>query len=152
LAELGLRDAVLSLLASDSQKAREYAIEYARGHAADMPAARLAELLETVRHNDTRAFAAQLLGSRPARVLGVAMLARLLGDSATNAWAKSALEGEFDRREIGEDLLVDLVLSPRELKSEWARAYLSAKFQKGELPAAFWVRILDDPRFEDAHW
>ncbi len=93
---LGLHEAVLALLLSPSPKARTYAIEYARAHAQDLPAERLAELVASGAA-DTVAFAAAVLEKRNPRELGVDFLGRLLASKPTNAFAAKALEQSFDR-------------------------------------------------------
>ena len=151
--ELGLHEAALKLLLSPSAKARKYAIEYARANAADLTTERLVNLLaESARpYPDSARFAAELLMARPTRRIGVTMLGRLLGFSLTNRWAKQGLDTEFERKELSEDFLIDMLLgrggeSP-EASFNWAVAYLEAKFQPEELPLSFWTRVADDPRF-----
>ncbi len=149
LAALGLHDAVLSLLDSPSQKARKYAIEYARAHATDMPAERLAELLSSD-NDDTVKFAAAMLTSRKPRSLGAPMLARLLRYDASRKWAIASLESEFDKKEIGQDLLAELLLSEEEEQSDWAQKFIKKNYQPKELPVAFWIRVIDDKRFRES--
>ena len=149
LASIGLKDAVLELLASPSPKARKYAIEYARGHAADMPAERLVALLDSF--PDTVKFAIALLTARPARTLGIRMLGRLLRFDAARKWATTALDGEFQKSEITEDFLVELLFTNagRGGPRDWAESFIKKKLAPTELPLSFWLRVLDDPRLED---
>ncbi|MGK4006491.1 hypothetical protein WMF31_27980 [Sorangium sp. So ce1036] len=147
LRSLGLHDAVLALLDSPSAKARAFAIEYGRAHAADLDEERLAALLSS-EHRDARAFAASTVEGRSPRALGHAFLGRLLAFDETRAWAAKALSERFDRAELPEPFLVDMIYGEREQK-RWAAAYLKAKYRPGELGAGFWVRVLDDPRHED---
>ncbi|MDC0683463.1 hypothetical protein [Sorangium atrum] len=144
---LGLHDAALALLASPSAKARTFAIEYARAHATDLDPERLAALLDS-EHKDTRAFAASALQGKSPRALGHAFLGRLLTHSETEAWAGKALSESFDRAELPEGFLVDMLYGESEQK-KWAAAYFKAKYRPGEPGAGFWVRVLDDPRHED---
>lgn len=146
---LGLHDAVLSLLDSPSEKARKYAIEYARAHATDMPAERLADLLESD-NSETVKFAAGMLTSRKARDLGAPMLARLLRYDPSRKFAAAALESEFDKKEIGQDILADLLLSEDDEQSDWAQKFIKKHYQPKELPIAFWIRVIDDKRFRDS--
>jgi hypothetical protein len=148
IASLGLKDAVLRLLLSPSPKARKYAIEYARGHATDMPTEELVDLLEPARrYADTTAFVVDLLTSRPARNLGVLVLGRLLRFDAARKWATMALDTEFDKAEIGEAFLLDALLDGHTGPGAWAKSYIDGKLGPTELPLAFWLRVLDDPRF-----
>ncbi|KYF75355.1 hypothetical protein BE20_14135 [Sorangium cellulosum] len=147
LRSLGLHDAALALLGSPSPKARAFAIEYARAHAADLAPERLAALLAS-EHKETRAFAASALQGRSPRALGFAFLGRLLEHGETEAWAGKALGESFDRAELPEPFLVDMIYGEGAQK-RWAAAYLKAKYRPGELGPAFWIRVLDDPRHED---
>lgn len=150
LKSIGLHEPVLKLLVSPSQKARKYAIEYARGHASDLPIARLVELMgEASDYSDTVKFVASLITSRAPRDLGVTMLGRLVGFDATQKWATTALNGEFDRKELSESFLIDMLFAEESERYDWASEYLVKKYKQGELSMAFWMRILDDPRMEN---
>jgi hypothetical protein len=151
IAALGLKEAVLRLLTSPSAKARKYAIDYARGQAADMPTERLIDLLEEAgRYQDTIAFVVSLLKARgPARSLGLVMLGRLLRFDASRAWAAASLEGEFDKREITEDFLADALFDDHDAPPRWARQFIEGKLAPTELPVGFWIRLLEDPRLRE---
>ncbi|RKH39628.1 hypothetical protein [Corallococcus sicarius] len=140
----GLHDAVLALLLSPSDKARAYAIEYARGHAQDLPADRLAELVETG-EDDVKAFAAATLEKRKPRELGLELLGRLLTPKPTAGFAGKALEQSFDRAEITQDFLRELMLGTQE-QLKWATGYVSSKYAAGEMPAAFWKQLLTEAK------
>jgi hypothetical protein len=155
---LGLHDAVLLLLVSPSAKARKYAIEYARGHASDLPIDRLIELMEQIQrlgqprvYADTVSFVASLVTSRVPRQLGVRVLGRLVGFHATKAWAAKALKDDFERGELGEDFLIEMLLVEHadgrgeSLRREWAQAYINEKYQPDELPLSFWIKVLGHP-------
>jgi hypothetical protein len=148
LKALGLHDAVLGLLTSPSAKARKYAIEYARAHATDLSAERLADLLASD-YAETVKFAAAMLTARKPRELGAQMLGRLLRYEASRKWAAGALESDFDKKDISLDLLADLVLSDDDEQSDWVQKFIKKKFQPRELEPSFWIRILDDKRFRD---
>jgi len=141
---LGLHDAVLALLVSPSQKARTYAVEYARAHAQDMGPEQLVALLAS-EYRETRAFAAAMLQGRSARDLGYAFLGRLLAHAEVNAWAAKGLNEGFDRGEIPEGFLVDMIFGEEPQKT-WSTGYLRARYQPGEMGPAFWIRVLDDER------
>ncbi|MFO0554875.1 MAG: hypothetical protein U0271_41240 [Polyangiaceae bacterium] len=155
LAALGLKDAVVKLLASPNDRARKYAIEYARGHAADMPAAELLAFLEKAKnHRDTTAFLVSLVTARPPRALGARVLGQLLQFNSAVKWAKSALDNDIEDAAIDDDFLVDMLFEDDGGGSDWARAWLERKrkpsttqAQQGrDIPAAFFMRVLDDPR------
>ncbi|MGK3995919.1 hypothetical protein [Sorangium sp. So ce1024] len=144
---LGLHDAALALLDSPSPKARTFAIEYARAHAADLDPERLAALLDSA-YKDTRAYAASALQGRSPRALGHDFLGRLLAHGETEAWAAKALSESFDRAELPERFLIDMIYGEPAQK-RWAASHVKTKYRPGELGAGFWVRVLDDPRHED---
>jgi hypothetical protein len=138
----------LALLTSPSPKARAYAVEYARAHAGDLPAARVVDLLEQCPHNDTRAWAAATLQGHDARALGFATLLRLLNQRETGAWAKKQLDEAFDRDELPEAFLRDALFGTHAERNWWV-AYHAAHWKKAELDPGFWMRSLDDPRARD---
>jgi hypothetical protein len=146
LRQLGLHDAVLALLLSPSDKARAYAIEYARAHAQDLPAERLAELVAQGAP-DVKAFAAATLEKRNPRELGVELLGRLLITKPTSAFAAKSLEQSFDRAELPATFLRDLYLGTNE-QLNWVKGYVASKYPGTELPVAFWKELLEDPRLE----
>jgi hypothetical protein len=145
---LGLHDAVLALLVSPSQKARQYAIEYARAHAQDLSKERLIELLDAG-FKETEAFASAMLQSQKPRDLGFEFLGRLLAKESTQKWASKALTESFDRSEIPESFLIDMIYGEDEAQKRWASDYIKAKYQPNEIGAAFWRRALDDKRMKD---
>ncbi len=147
LKALGLHEPVLMLLRSPSAKARKYAIEYARAHATDLAPERLVDLLDG--ESDVAKFAAGVLTARKPRDLGAPLLARMLKYEASRKWATNALETEFDKKEIGEDLLVELLLSEDDEQSDWVQKYIKKNYKPKELPVAFFLRVIDDRRFRE---
>jgi hypothetical protein len=146
LKAIGLHDAVLALLVSPSKKARGYAIEYARASAQELSAEQLADYAGSS-FEDTAKLAAEILSSRPPRQLGVAFLGRLLSYNSTRTWAKKSLSEAFERKEITDAFLVEMVYGTNEQRV-WVGEYLKAKFQPVEITADFWRSILDDKRHE----
>ncbi|XXF78291.1 hypothetical protein P2318_00615 [Myxococcaceae bacterium GXIMD 01537] len=147
LKALGLHDAVLALLRSESNGARAYAVEYARAHAQDMAPEHLAELLASGA-NDVKAFAAAVLEKRAPRELGVDFLGRLLAFKQTATFAAKALETAFDRAELPVRFLQDSFFgAPAQLT--WVQGYLQSRYAKGELPADFWKGLLEDARLKE---
>ncbi len=147
---IGLHEAVQKLLISPSQKARKYAIEYARGHASDLSIDRLVALMsEASDYSDTIKFVSSLITARNARELGVQMLGRLVGFDATQKFATKALNEDFDRKELGESFLTDMLFAEESERYDWASEYLDKKYKQGELSMSFWMKILDDPRVEN---
>lgn len=148
LKALGLHEAVLALLESPSQKARAYAIEYARAHAQDIDKEKLLELLSSD-HKETRAYASATLQGRSPRDLGYVFLGRLLAHDDMLKWAKKSLNEGFDRSEIPESFLIDMIYGEESDQKEWAAEYIKAKYQAAEMGPAFWIRVLDDKRQAD---
>ncbi|NNC05406.1 hypothetical protein HJC10_21445 [Corallococcus exiguus] len=140
----GLHEAVLALLFSPSDKARAYAIEYARGHAQDLAADRLADLVEKG-EDDVQKFAAAALEKHKPRDLGLPLLGRLLNSKPTAAFAAKSLEQSFDRAEITHDFLRELLWGKQE-QLNWAKNYVSSKYAAGEMPADFWKVALTEAK------
>jgi hypothetical protein len=149
LKALGLHDAVVALLASPSQKVRTYAIEYARAHATDLPATRLAELAE-LKLADVTTFANDQLRARAPRDLGVRLLGRLIGIAALTprdgkSWMRAALDEGFATGEVPADFLVDMIVGQPQQRA-WATEWFKAKYKPGELGPDVWKLALADRR------
>lgn len=144
---LGLKPTVLLLLLSPSAGARKYAIEYARAHASDLPAPELVDYA-LKGQNDTRAWALSVLETRNAKVIGLPLLAKLLGEQSTSAWAATRLESQFDRNDLSDSFFIDLVYGAH-AQREWARKYLSERVKQSEPLAAFVKALFADPRRQD---
>ncbi len=149
LRALGLHETALSLLTSPSSKARAWAIEYARAHAQDLSADRLADLLEAS-YSDVKKFASAALQAMSPRALGTRFLGRALLYSETNGWAAKQLGESFDRAELPEDFLVAMLYGAPN-QHNWARQYITRAWKPGELAPTFWLRVLDDPRQRDGY-
>lgn len=143
---LGLHDTVLSLLSSPSQRARTYAIEYARAHAQDLSAERLVEFVAS-RFNDTSAWALSVLQRLAPKQVGHVLFGRLLSTSQSS-WAGKTLEEHFDRSDLPRAWLVDLLFAEPQ-PSTWAQKYLTTKYRPEELGADFWKGVLDDRRAKE---
>lgn len=144
---LGLRDAVLSLLLSPSAGARKFAIEYARAHATDLPATALVDYA-LAGSNETRAWAISVLEGLDAKKIGLPLFSKLLGNTATSAWAATRLEGQFDRAELTDAFFVELVYGAGSQR-DWARKYLAERVKQSEPLAAFVKSLFADPRRQD---
>lgn len=149
LRDLGLHDAVLRLLESDSKKAYKYAAEYARAHARDMAKEHLFELLSSD-HKEITDLAKTLLLAHPPRELGYAFLGELLTQDATESWASKALEEGFERKELPLSFLVDMLYG-EDSQQKWAKGYIEKKYPGTELGAKFWTDLLNDKRAEDGY-
>jgi hypothetical protein len=149
LAKLGLHDAVLELLHSPSQRARAYAINYARAHVESLPVELLMKLLESP-HGEVTKFAATLLTARAPRDLGLPLVVRMLKIRASMQFARKALYESFDAREFSPDILTDLILWDDQ--ADWVRKFINDRFPNRALPPAFWIAILRNPRLENAYW
>lgn len=141
---LGLHETVLAMLLSPSEKARTWAVEYARAHAQDLTPQRLVQYA-TGDYDDTAAWATTALQRLAPKAIGHLLLGTLLENERLHDWAVTALETGFDRAELPRPWLYDLLFGADE-QSEWAREYLGKKYAKGELGAEFWKGFLADPR------
>jgi hypothetical protein len=158
LRERGLHEAALALLTSPSDAARKYAIGYARAHAPDLAVERLLVLADEANmddrfggtYEDTAKFAAEALMSKAPRDLGLEVLGKLLAIEATSEWAAQAIQKSFDRGEVTEAWLVDMLYG-EEAQHDLAVQWIEKKYPKGSIGAAFWTRALDDPRLADRY-
>lgn len=156
LRERGLHDAVLALLTSPSDKARAYAIAYARAHAADMAVEKLLELADEDKmderfggtYEDTAKFAAELLMAKAPRDLGLDVLGTMLRIGATQKWASQAIMKSFERDEVPQKWLIDQLYG-EDNQHDFIVEYIGKKYPKGSIGAAFWMRVLDDKRMKD---
>ncbi|MBL8923641.1 MAG: hypothetical protein JNJ54_32605 [Myxococcaceae bacterium] len=144
---LGLKPTVLMLLLSPSAGARKYAIEYARAHAADLPAEQVVNYA-LKGQNDTRAWALSVLEARNAKTIGLPLLSKLLGDQSTTAWAAARLEAHFDRNDLTDAFFIELVFGAHQQR-EWARKYLAERVKVSEQLATFVKALFADPRRQD---
>ena len=107
LKDLGLHDMVLDLLASPSEKAAKYAIEYAKAHAGKISAARLVELMQSGT-SAVRKFAQTRLEKLKPQDIGLAALISLLETNA-KSWATKQIEAGFSPKDLSPELYVGLL-------------------------------------------
>ena len=67
---------------------------------------------------------------------------------STNAWAVKHLAESFDRAELPEEFLRDMLYGPPQQRN-WVVQHLGRVYKPGELDAGFWLRALDDARHKD---
>ena len=142
LAGLGLHDMVLSLLDSDSDKARTYAIAYANAHAPEIDVMRLAALA-TSGWPETQSFATARLEKLEPKQIGLPALIRLLDDWRTKALAKKKLEEGFGPEDIDAEAYIQLFTGGWEQRSFVDQVYAKAK---KKVPAAHLQALLSDAR------
>jgi hypothetical protein len=127
LADLGLRDMVVDLLGSLSEKAAKYAIEYVNAHAPNIPAARLIELLRGG-SAPAQKFAQARLEKLGAKEIGLPGLIALLGTSA-QAFATKKLEEGFTPLDITPEMYVEL-LTVGWQQRQWVEQFFNKHKQK----------------------
>lgn len=142
LAGLGLHDLVISLLRSESDDARKYAIEYVRAHAPELPV-ELLVTLATEGASDVAKLAAERLEPRDAKALGLPALVRLLGASETAKLAEKKLKAAFGPGDIDTESFIVLWTGNRTQQKFVTKLYEDAK-QK--VPAGHWLALLGDER------
>lgn len=142
LAGLGLHDLAVSLLRSDSDDARKYAIEYARSHAPDLPVALLVTLA-TEGASDVAKFAAERLEPRDGKALGLPALVRLLGAHETAKLAEKKLKAAFGPDQIDAESFIVLWTGNRNQQKFVTKLYEDAK---KKVPAGHWLALLVDQR------
>jgi hypothetical protein len=139
---LGLHDMVLSFLRSPAPDAQAYAIEYAAAHAPELPVAELVELVEQG-SAPVKAFAAARLEQMTPQQLGIAVLARLLVQSAT-PWASAKLAQGFSPNEMTAQLFVDTAARGTNAYNALVKWWND---KHATIPAGYFTAALDDPRF-----
>jgi hypothetical protein len=145
LKALGLHDTAVSLLASPSDKARKWGIEYARAHAQDLASEELIERFLSSQYAETRKFAAELLMGRKAKELGYKSLGRMMAFGETAKWSIAQLNEGFERSEIPRDFLVECVFAG-DAQLKWVKDWVDAKYSKTERDPELWITVLGDPR------
>ncbi|MEZ4293351.1 MAG: hypothetical protein R3B70_00120 [Polyangiaceae bacterium] len=156
LREKGLHEAALALLVSPSQKARKYAIAYARAHATNLSVERLLVLADEEKmddrfggtYEDTAKLGVEMLTAREPRDLGLGALGRMLAIEGTQDWAAKAILKSYAREDVPEQWLLDQIYG-EDAQHELAIDFIGKKYPKGAIGPAFWMRVLDDPRRED---
>lgn len=148
LKAVGLEPAVLRLLLSPSATARTYAIEYARAHAASMTTAEVVDLALRG-ERDTRTWALATLEARGVKQLGLTHLAALLGGDETADWAGANLEAHFDRAQLTDDFLCDLLFGAPSQRA-WLQRYAINRLKTTEAIAGLLKRAFADPRRQEA--
>jgi hypothetical protein len=156
--ELGLHEAVLSLLLSGDPAAAAWAARYARTHARDLPLQPLpgapVALLPLVGspYEPVRALARDLLQDRDPRAgVGLDAWGELLGTSHGHTLAAHALQEHFSARELTLDWFRARLLSSHSTVVAFARELLPKVHpdnpKEGKsIPTTFWASILDDPK------
>lgn len=142
LRELGLHDTVLSFLWSDSQKARTYAIEYARAHAPDISIEDLVQIVLTA-PSDSKELATARLNEKAGTELGVDVLITLLGASVTQEMAETKLQQHFKPGDITQDHFITLMMGSS------AQQAFAKKFyddNKTPVPAPYYIALLEHPQ------
>ncbi len=143
--ELGLHDAVLRLLDSQSQSARTYAAEYARTHARDLP---LERLLRLANNGDAsvRKLAHDLLGDRDPRTeVGLDAWGALLGTRYAHDLAATVLRKHFGSRELTREWFTERLLDANNKVVDFVRELLPQVYSYETLGATFFRDLLDRP-------
>lgn len=108
--ELGLHDAVLRLFQSPSEKAAQFAADYARTHARDLSVAQLIRLVES-HHKPVSSLAFDLLKALDARKeVGLEAWGQLLEIERSSSFASEVLRKHFGASELTADWLAERVL------------------------------------------
>lgn len=143
LRELGLHEAIIGLLKSDSPEAQSFAATYVRSHAKDLP---LEQVLELVNHNtqEIRELAVALLGERdPRKQIGLAAWTSLLGSYYGNALAEATILKHFSAKDLDLAWFRAALLAPMSFRFA---AYQLLNFHKLEsLGPEFFIELFEAP-------
>ncbi len=146
--ELGLHEAVLTLLESPSLPARDYAAAYARTHARDLDLETLLRLANNDRQS-VRKLAGDLLGERnPRTQVGLEAWGRLLGTRHAHNLATESLRKHFGARELTPAWFAERMLSGDRRVFSFASELLGRIHKHQTLGAEFFKALLDDPRVD----
>lgn len=139
--ELGLHDCVLALFDSPSKDARNYAVDYARTHARDLPVQQLIALMQNSQPN-VRKLATDLLKERdPRKDVGLDAWGQLLETSAGHVFAEEMLRKHFSKAELTADWFRTLLLAEN--------SYFGFGFAMSELPRLHTAKSLGVDFFLD---
>lgn len=109
LAGLGLVPLVVSMLDSESKKARKYALDYANSHIKQLDPQRLAELA-ACSYDDAAAFAKAKFEKMDAKAIGLPVLITLLGNWRTNKLGKAKLEEGFGPDDLDAEGYIEMYM------------------------------------------
>lgn len=146
---LGLHDAVLRLFDSPSNAAREYAANYARTHARDLPVSELIRLANND-HEAVRKLARDLLGEKDPRTgVGLDAWGQLLETTHGHKFAAEMITKNFGPKELTPEWFQGRILSPSEEAFEFASKLLPKVHNPKDLGPAFFATVLQKLNLED---
>lgn len=141
---LGLHDAVLRLFDSLSPEARDYAADYARTHARDLPVAELIRLVNNT-HGPVRMLAGDLLLARdPRKEVGLEAWGQLLETDYGSELAATALRKHFGNRELTPEWFRERFFSPSRLAYRFARERLPEVHPYQKLGVDFFRGMIEE--------
>ena len=140
--QAGLHDAVLRLLDSPADEARQYAADYARTHARDLPVSELVRLANNS-HEGVRKLAQDLLGELDPRTdVGLAAWGELLETEHGFKFAAEAIPKHFGAKELTPDWFADRLLSTNANAFDFARQLLPKVHAPATLGAGYFVDLI----------
>ncbi|MDB5307710.1 MAG: polymerase subunit epsilon [Gemmataceae bacterium] len=146
---LGLHDAVLRLFDSPSTAAREYAANYARTHARDLPVEDLVRLANND-NEGVRKLARDLLGEKDPRTgVGLDAWGRLLETEHGHKFAADVITKSFGPKELTPEWFQGRLLSPSDAAFEFASKLLPKVHTLKDLGPAFFATLLQKLDPED---
>lgn len=152
--ELELHDSVLQLLDSPLAAARQFAAEYARVHARDLPVEELIRLANSSEAK-VRDLAHDLINSRDPRTeIGLEAWGQLLEAKFGHPIAVEALRKHFTSSDLTVDWFQERILSGNLLASQFAQSRLLEVHSAKQLGGSFFYELFEraDPvRNQEAH-
>lgn len=145
---LGLHQAVLELLDSESEAAADWAARYARTYARDLPLAWVVRLANGA-FESVRTLARDLLQDRDPRTeVGLDAWGRLLGTKHGHALATQAIQEHFGARELTLAWFHERFVSGDRQVVRFATELLPKVHPQDQIPVQFWGGVLDDERVD----
>lgn len=140
--QLGLHALVIGLLESPADVAQDYACDYAKVHARDLPTATLVRLADN-RQSAIRQLAQQLLLERDPHTVGLAAWGELLDSRYGSSVAGKVLRQHFGRDHLTPDWYRQRLLSGNAHSLQFVRQYLFEMYPLADLGTDYFVDTLN---------
>lgn len=141
--ELGLHETVLELLHSQDTQAQQYACEYVKAHARDLPLETILRLAHS-RNKQISKLVRQLISDRdPRKEIGLEAWRELLATREHYAFAETALIKHFGRKELSLEWFQQLFIQGTQSSFKFASEHLLALYPLKKLDVSFFQAVLD---------
>ena len=147
---LGLHDAVLNLLRSDSSKSIDYAAKYARSYARDLSFEVLLELFSSGEATLNKLAADLLSDKDPRKEVALEMWGQVMDTSGGYKVAANALRKHYGAKELTKEWFKERLLSSR---NTWTTNFVFAQLPKlhpiKTLGSGYFVELIDEAQSDN---